>query len=548
MMKKSGVIQPINVTPSNKYYQQFAPKSNKPLDPFEESLRVWSAQYTPSLNREPFVVRSGSETRKYWEIKVHPVVKIGLDFIKIGTFWPGFDIHPGNDYTIDKGKVHEDFDKEVIEEIKNQIDTWKLDSFKNNLESLLDNALTSGFVGAAEKLFEQADDGHTKMWGIRTHTPFEFELYTDPYTNLNKFQWLGSGQFVVGDELTKFVTAPWPYLSNGNHYGVSELQSILHDVKALEIIEEAEIRGIQALTVRPIIHWYLANATNQDELALVREALQKSDMLATVSLPSDGAFRENALGELQKNHLFEVLEDRASHDGVELIRDVIDMLQKRILRNMGIPDDLGFSTSTVGSYAKAKEEMNMFLARLKRYQEWVENLVNKQILPDMITPNFELPEGYRLPQFRFNQVEEDKLQTMSDTLMKLYDSGHVDRKYLQETLSLPETASHDNRPEEIGTTPTKPTIEAPKPEIDENGDEIQTEQDVEVTTDAVLNGAQVSAATTIVMNVASGVMPRDAGLGQLEVLFNLKPEQALRIMGSAGNTPPVLPPQKTSRF
>lgn len=75
-------------------------------------------------------------------------------------------------------------------------------------------------------------------------------------------------------------------------------------------------------------------------------------------------------------------------------------------------------------------------------------------------------------------------------------------------------------------------------------------QDVAVTEAAVLNGAQIAAATAIIQSVALGQMPRDAGLGQLVVLFNLTPAQAEQMMGAAG-TPsftatPTAPPPGTS--
>ena len=60
-------------------------------------------------------------------------------------------------------------------------------------------------------------------------------------------------------------------------------------------------------------------------------------------------------------------------------------------------------------------------------------------------------------------------------------------------------------------------------------------QNVNVTQDAVLNGAQIQAATSIVTSVSNGDIPRDSGLGQLEVLFNLTRQQADAIMGSSGN-------------
>lgn len=52
-----------------------------------------------------------------------------------------------------------------------------------------------------------------------------------------------------------------------------------------------------------------------------------------------------------------------------------------------------------------------------------------------------------------------------------------------------------------------------------------------------LNGAQVTAATSIVKSVELGELPRDAGLGQLKILFNLTEEQAQEMMGSAGKNP-----------
>ncbi len=70
---------------------------------------------------------------------------------------------------------------------------------------------------------------------------------------------------------------------------------------------------------------------------------------------------------------------------------------------------------------------------------------------------------------------------------------------------------------------------------------VDSEQNVKVDEAAVLNGAQITAATAIVTAVAVGEIPLDAGLGQLEILFNLSKEQAKQIMGSAGTNKPTTP-------
>lgn len=54
-----------------------------------------------------------------------------------------------------------------------------------------------------------------------------------------------------------------------------------------------------------------------------------------------------------------------------------------------------------------------------------------------------------------------------------------------------------------------------------------------------LNGAQITAAANIVAQVSSGELPRDSGIGQLQVLFGLSAAQANAILGSAGTAKPV---------
>lgn len=52
--------------------------------------------------------------------------------------------------------------------------------------------------------------------------------------------------------------------------------------------------------------------------------------------------------------------------------------------------------------------------------------------------------------------------------------------------------------------------------------------------DTALNGAQVSAAVDIVAQVATGALPRDAGVAMLIEFFQLDPARAERVMGSVG--------------
>lgn len=78
---------------------------------------------------------------------------------------------------------------------------------------------------------------------------------------------------------------------------------------------------------------------------------------------------------------------------------------------------------------------------------------------------------------------------------------------------------------------------SPAPNSDSSNDPTQagSSQHIQTTQATVLNGAQVTSATEIVTSVAAGDLPRDAGLGMLQTFFNLTPEKAELVMGSAGN-------------
>lgn len=65
--------------------------------------------------------------------------------------------------------------------------------------------------------------------------------------------------------------------------------------------------------------------------------------------------------------------------------------------------------------------------------------------------------------------------------------------------------------------------------------------DLQTTQATVLNGAQITAAVEIVAKVTAGELLRGSGLGMLEIMFNLTPEQALKMMGEAGTETPTTP-------
>lgn len=111
----------------------------------------------------------------------------------------------------------------------------------------------------------------------------------------------------------------------------------------------------------------------------------------------------------------------------------------------------------------------------------------------------------------------------------LDDDPHADTSFMKQGLVPTEIAAAGGGLALLGGIPgTLPSEGLPPQGGGESTAEVTTTQAT------VLNGAQVQAATEIVQKVATGELPRDAGLGLLETLFNLDPSQAAKMMGSAG--------------
>jgi HK97 family phage portal protein len=146
-------------------------------------------------------------------------------------------------------------------------------------------------------------------------------------------------------------------------------------------------------------------------------------------------------------------------------------------------------------------------------------------------PELQMEESER----RANAVVDRQLGFPLNEVNRRWHLGYEDQPSGDEGLVsaglVPVSVAHaemDLEPVSVPYGETETGAAKPEPE------EPQGTQAVEVTQEAVLNGAQIQAALSIVQAVADELIPRDSGIGQLIVLFNLTPEQAEEIMGSTG--------------
>lgn len=420
------------------------PKVIKLRTPIEGDF-ITRPTYSDTLESsyDPYSTQTGQTTYKYGTIAIHPTVAPALKFLVDGAFWSTYSIHPVNDY--EKYPGYENIDKAIIDLINYQIENLNYESFTNTLKSIWYDSLVYGF-SIAEMNFK-FDGNYNCIDNIKPHSPFNFDLYSDKGNNLSRIYYKLNGTFIEGALLEKFILTTYPYVTHGSHYGTSILQSIYFDVKMIEILEQAYSNGVRSLAIKSIEHHFIGDNLSSQELEDVQNSLFNLESSSLISLPAT----QNSNGDMIKQHDIKVMEDRASAEGTKLIKDLLSILYKRVNRSLGLPDDLGFSNTNVGSFAKAKEEMNLYTQTIVNNQEFIANFVNKKIIPYMVKYNYPSlcsTKEYKLPKFVFDTVEEDALAVNIDNIVKLIEVGVLtptnDSEYIRDTLGLPAGNPNEN--------------------------------------------------------------------------------------------------------
>jgi hypothetical protein len=367
---------------------------------------------------DPWAPQTGQSTSKYGLAALHPAVQPALKFLIDGPFWSEYHIIGDNDY--DKFPGFEGIDEVLIALIEYQIKKLQYETFVNTLKAIWKDSIVYGF--SVSEMSFRYDGRYVCIDTIKPHLPPWFEIYKDPGNNLAQIRYTPLGLTIEKDLLEKFLVVTYPSLVHGNFYGRSILQSIYFDIKVVELLEQAYAEGCRRLSIRALVHEYAGDKLADEEKEAVEQALYDIDNAAVVTLP--GLIGEE--GELISKHKIYLLEDRASSEGIGITKNLLDILYARINRCLLLPDDLGFANAKVGSWAKAKEEMDMYTLQITVHQDFIESFINRRIIPTMIRynyPSYLSNPDYNLPVFKFGSVEEEYDLAKLEMVTSLKDIG-----------------------------------------------------------------------------------------------------------------------------
>jgi SPP1 gp7 family putative phage head morphogenesis protein len=135
--------------------------------------------------------------------------------------------------------------------------------------------------------------------------------------------------------------------------------------------------------------------------------------------------------------------------GTSPFEEAIDKQNMMISRGLLMPDSLGFSSVAFGSWAKAKQEFDVFLMVLDKNKAISEeSIIGEQLIRRLVDYNFgsDIPAPY----FKFNPLTHEDIHQVAISWAALVNAGAVtpteeDEKYIRENLGMP-------------TEPSKPLI------------------------------------------------------------------------------------------
>ncbi len=425
--------------------------SNSRFRPTEQefAIRAGFQVAQPILQYDKWLVKTGADTFKYAKSSLNPVAQTAENVVFSAVFAAPHSVLSQNDK-----RDYEKLDTDVITLVNRQINELNYASWDDTLKQLLYAGRTFGF--AVAELNFVADNTLWIIRDIMTKPSYNFDVYINNYDRVESLRYrYGLDPYYIDPR--KYVLAPWPRLAEGNYYGISKYHSILQDIETLEILEEARAEATLQTLTRPIIHKAAASSRSTQDTTDARNAVanfngSKGVIQLVASVDDEGKF--TSMDDIN------VMPSRTEPEAIRDMKDIIDTYSKRIMRHLGVPDDIGMANIKHGTRAQAETEIGILNAEVITCRRWLENIVNRIILPNMLKWNYRnLPKDYCLPKWQFHYDEEEELKKKAEGFASLLQSGILDpsnvnhMKYIHESLKMPFNISEVN-----------PEAQAPSPQ------------------------------------------------------------------------------------
>lgn len=217
---------------------------------------------------------------------------------------------------------------------------------------------------------------------------------------------------------------------------------------------------------------------------------------------------------------------------------LVDHLDQQIVAAVNAPF-LKLGTQPQGSRALADSQINFFLMAEQAAANYVTQMFTKYALKPWCKWNYGVDDAIELTV----KIGKKDVVESAQVISQLLSSGA-----LTPSREIEERVREDNDLPKMETTvETKQNVEGETTSdlVEPTIQDIKQTQGEEVLDPSlVLNGAQVTAAKEIIMDVSSGILPRENALEMLSTFFNLPMDIAQKLLGKVGSTVVKKPSEK----
>ncbi len=267
--------------------------------------------------------------------------------------------------------------------------------------------------------------GKTGLSSIKSKKPHDFRFEQDEFCNVEGLVQIQSkGEVKLPP--SKFIRTTWmPEWENP--YGTADLRAAYVARWQKDVILRFQAIWLERYPSPIMIGRYPPGTSqdDQDDLLEVLEDLQ----IHTEAIIPEGIVIEPI---------------KMDRSGSDIYTKAIDKRDTMIGQAILIPELLGFTSRSTGSYALGKKQFDLFLGVLWHLGRTIEEVIHEQLTIPFIDWNYGVNEDY--PEFEFEALAEEGAETKAKILATLASAGVIDptdpetREWIGDYLSiLPQT-------------------------------------------------------------------------------------------------------------
>lgn len=326
----------------------------------------------------------------------------------------------------------------------------------------LDNALDAMVYGykVAEKCFDYSADGKMFLSALKFRHSVLFSFAYDEFGDLKALlvgKNIGTQQRIEGDVLEeKFSIFTYPHVIDGSFYGQSDLMATYEPWRAKRHISRSRNSFLEKWGMPIPEALYDVDTTTAAEIDTLRDILKnftEKTYLLSPATRSEG--NNGAAGDLVGKFKFNIHE-RSGGTGTDAYEKAISQLDAQITRSFLIPDKLGFTDSSSGSFSLGEVQFDILKDMIASAHDWLEGYID-EIIVQLVDLNFGKQEVY--PHFEFNDMT-----TIAPELLKLLiETKVIDKKekWIRKYTSIPTISKEEQ--DEIDAENSKAIPVAPVP-------------------------------------------------------------------------------------